>query len=141
MRCGGSILSYCPRNPHGKAGNEERRRRRRTSVNCFILFHYGFTVTFLNKNFLNVLLPANFKPPLTTQKIALNFILSKIGCHVTFVILLTLNQLFKPSVVKVTKTLNIECLYDLRFWECGWKVCLPLSIYKTRQINSSCAVT
>ena len=27
VRCGGSILSYCPRNPHGKAGNEERRRR------------------------------------------------------------------------------------------------------------------
>ena len=27
LRCGGSILSYCPRNPHGKAGNEERRRR------------------------------------------------------------------------------------------------------------------
>ena len=26
VRCGGSILSYCPRNPHGKAGNEERRR-------------------------------------------------------------------------------------------------------------------
>ena len=25
MRCGGSILSYCPHNPHGKAGNEERR--------------------------------------------------------------------------------------------------------------------
>ena len=25
MRCGGLILSYCPRNPHGKAGNEERR--------------------------------------------------------------------------------------------------------------------
>ena len=29
VRCGGLILSYCPRNPHGKAGTEERRRRRR----------------------------------------------------------------------------------------------------------------
>ena len=28
VRCGDSILSYCPRNPHGKAGNEERRRRK-----------------------------------------------------------------------------------------------------------------
>ena len=28
VRCGSLILSYCPRNPHGKAGNEERRRRR-----------------------------------------------------------------------------------------------------------------
>ena len=27
VRCGGLILSYCPRNPHGKAGNEEGRRR------------------------------------------------------------------------------------------------------------------
>ena len=27
VRCGGLILSYCPRNPHGEAGNEERRRR------------------------------------------------------------------------------------------------------------------
>ena len=27
VRCGGLILSYCPRNPHGKAGNEERRSR------------------------------------------------------------------------------------------------------------------
>ena len=27
VRCGGSILSYCPRYPHGKAVNEERRRR------------------------------------------------------------------------------------------------------------------
>ena len=104
------------------------------------LFHDGFTVTFLNKNVLDAVLRANFKPPLTTQKIALNFILSKIGSHVTFVTLLTLNQLFEASVVKVTKKLNTECLYDLRFWECGWKVCLPLSIYKTRQINSSWAV-
>ena len=24
--CCGSILSYCPRNPHGKASNEKRRR-------------------------------------------------------------------------------------------------------------------
>ena len=29
MSCGGSILSYCPRNPHWKAGNEERKRRKR----------------------------------------------------------------------------------------------------------------
>ena len=28
VKCGGSILSYCPRNPHGKAGNEERRRKK-----------------------------------------------------------------------------------------------------------------
>ena len=27
VRCGGLISSCCPRNPHGKAGNEERRRR------------------------------------------------------------------------------------------------------------------
>ena len=27
VRCGGLILSYCPRNPHGKPGNEERRWR------------------------------------------------------------------------------------------------------------------
>ena len=27
VRCGGLISSYCPSNPHGKAGNEERRRR------------------------------------------------------------------------------------------------------------------
>ena len=27
VRWGGSVLSYCPRNPHGKGGNEERRRR------------------------------------------------------------------------------------------------------------------
>ena len=26
VKCGGLILSCCPRNPHGKAGNEERRR-------------------------------------------------------------------------------------------------------------------
>ena len=26
VRCGGLISSFCPRNPHGKAGNEERRR-------------------------------------------------------------------------------------------------------------------
>ena len=28
VRCGGLILSYCPRNPHGKAGNEERRKKK-----------------------------------------------------------------------------------------------------------------
>ena len=28
VRCGGLILSYCPRNPHGKTGNEERRRKK-----------------------------------------------------------------------------------------------------------------
>ena len=32
VRCGGSILSYCPRNPHGKAGNEERRRRKNRTI-------------------------------------------------------------------------------------------------------------
>ena len=34
MRCGGLILSYCPRNPHGKAGNEETRRKMRKSPWC-----------------------------------------------------------------------------------------------------------
>ena len=29
MRCGGLILNYCPPNPHGKAGNEDRRRSMR----------------------------------------------------------------------------------------------------------------
>ena len=32
VRCGGSILSYCPRNPHGKAGNEERRKEKILSI-------------------------------------------------------------------------------------------------------------
>ena len=29
VRCGGLISSCCPRNPHGKAGNEERRRAKK----------------------------------------------------------------------------------------------------------------
>ena len=29
VRCGGLILSYCPRNFHGKAGNEERKKEKR----------------------------------------------------------------------------------------------------------------
>ena len=39
MRCGGSILSYCPRNPHGKAGNEERRS---IAIECFIMQLFSF---------------------------------------------------------------------------------------------------
>ena len=32
MRCVGSILSYCPRNPHGKAGKEERRKKKKNKT-------------------------------------------------------------------------------------------------------------
>ena len=42
MRCGGSILSYCPRNPHGKAGNEERRRRQRIPLSLQKFQHIHF---------------------------------------------------------------------------------------------------
>ena len=54
--CGGSILSYCPRNPHGKAGNEERRRR---STKYAIFVWYGrqlmlpLSLTFIHLRNLN----------------------------------------------------------------------------------------
>ena len=35
VRCGCSILSYCPRNPHGKAGNEERRKKKK-NIFCLL---------------------------------------------------------------------------------------------------------
>ena len=38
MRCGGSILSYCPRNPHGKAGNEERRKEEEEEVRMAVRY-------------------------------------------------------------------------------------------------------
>ena len=47
MRCGGSILSYCPRNPHGKAGNEERRRRRRRRRKKSIQWRFTETSNFV----------------------------------------------------------------------------------------------
>ena len=43
VKCGGLISSCCPRNPHGKAGNEERRSRRRllNFSNVFIWLQIG----------------------------------------------------------------------------------------------------
>ena len=42
MKCGRLISSCCHRNPHGKAGNEERRRTRQLVI--FSVIYSGVTI-------------------------------------------------------------------------------------------------